>query len=493
MNKKEYLSEINQVINSGAYKDNWPSLTQHNTPAWYRNAKFGIFVVWGIYTVPGHFDEWYARHMYLKGSDVYKHHIKTYGTPDKFGYKDFVPMFKGEKFNPKEWAKLFKDSGAKYVQPIAVFHDGFPMYDSDLKAFNCKNNGPKVDFLGEMKSAIEKEEMQFCASSHLAENYWFFNGGREFNSDVQDPQNAYLYGPAALSDEVLESDDLTKHRIRTSGPDIEFLEDWLTQTCEFVDKYQPKVVFFDWWIQNLAFKPYLKKFAAYYYNRATEWGEEVTITYKHHAFAYDCATYDVERGQLSGISPRFWQSDTSIARNSWCYTENNDFKSAQDIICDLIDIVSKNGCMLLNVGPKEDGTICEEEKIILENIGKWMSVNGEGIYDTTYWHIFGEGPTEVIEGYFTDYIRKPFTSKDIRYTYKEGYAYAFILKVPEDNNVCLKSFAFPNTGDELEIGKISLLSYSQDIMYTRDNKGLYMKLPDNISKEYPICFKIEMV
>lgn len=493
MNINKYLDVINDVIANGHYKDNWQSLSKHQQPQWYRNAKFGIFVVWGIYTVPAYFSEWYPRLMYVKDSEVYNHHIKTYGTQDKFGYKDFVPMFKGEKFDPESWAKIFKSSGARYVQPIAIFHDGFPMYDSDIIPFNCKNNGPKTDFLGRMKKAVEEQDMHFCASSHYAENYWFYNCGKKIPSDVQDRDNAYLYGPAMLENEVVESDDLTKHRIRTAGPDKEFLEKWLVETCEFVDKYEPQVVFFDWWIQNLAFKPYLKKFAAYYYNRALEWNKEVTITYKHHAFGYNSATYDIERGQLAGISPRFWQCDTSIAKNSWCYTVGNDFKKPNDIICDLIDIVSKNGCMLLNVGPKEDGTICEEEQKILKAIGDWMKVNGEGIYDTTFWHSFGEGPTEVPEGYFADTKRSQYTSEDIRYTYKDGYVYAFLLSPPKDGKVCLKNLSFPQTGDELELADIQILGCNKKLSYTRDSDGLHTIIPKENITEMPICIKIETV
>lgn len=494
MNKEEYLKQIDSVIANGYYKDNWGSLSKHKTPEWYRNSKFGIFVCWGIYTVPEYGDEWYPRMMYLKNQPTYKHHVETYGDVDKFGYKDFLPMFKGEKFNPDELAAAFKESGAKYVQPIAVFCDGFQMYDSDLHEFNCKNYGPKVDFLGEMKKAVEKQNLTFCASSHLAENYWFFNGGRKIKSDVLDPKYADFYGPAALPDEVIEEDDLTKHYIRKSGPDKEFLEKWLTSTCEFVDKYHPKVVFFDWWIENLKFKPYLKKFAAYYYNRALEWGEDVTLTYKHDAYGLNCGTYDIERGQMSGINPNFWQCDTSIAKNSWCYTTGNDFKKPNDIICDLIDVVSKNGCMLLNVGPKSDGTLCDEEKAILKQIGKWMRVNGEGIYDTSFWKMFGEGPTEVPEGYFSDTTRSNYTEEDIRYTYKEGNIYAFVLGKPNGKTVTMKALNFPKTGDEMELGTVTLLGSDKTVNYKRDENGLIIEVPkiDDVDY-YPLCYKIETI
>ncbi|MDP6038732.1 MAG: alpha-L-fucosidase, partial [Candidatus Latescibacteria bacterium] len=217
----------------------------------------------------------------------------------------------------------------------------------------------------------------------------------QFDSDVQDGQYAGLYGPA---------------QPRDSQPNEEFLDDWLARTCELVDKYQPQIVWFDWWIQEPAFLSHRQRFAAYYYNRAAEWGRGVGINFKYDAYPHDAAVFDVERGQLDDIYPTFWQTDTCVARKSWGYIEGDrGYKEAGQLIGDLVDIVSKNGALLLNVGPKGDGTIPEEEEALLLAIGKWLTVNGEAIYDSRPWKVFGEGPTEVATGAFTDTKRKMFT------------------------------------------------------------------------------------
>ncbi len=484
MTKQEYLQQIDAVIANGKYKDNWQSLYNHPTPQWLNEGKFGIFIHWGVYSVPAFGSEWYPRAMYTQGSPEYYHHIKTYGAD--FGYKDFIPMFKAEKFNADEWLDLFAKSGAKYVMPVAEHHDGFQMYASDLSKWNAAQMGPCRDICGELREASDKHGITFCASTHRAEHYWFLNGGRAYDCDVSRGEYEDFYGPAQAGGE-------DTHVIWSSPASEEFLEDWLVRTCELIDKYQPQCVFFDWWIHNLSFKPYTKKFAAYYYNRAAEWGKEVTINYKYNAYPLGTATYDIERGQLSGINPRVWQTDTSIAKNSWGYTENNDFKKAEEIVCDLVDIVSKNGVLLLNVGPKSDGTITAEEQETLLNIGKWLQVNGEGIYGSTYWSTFGEGPTEVSEGAFTDVDRTPFTPEDIRFTYKQGYIYAFVMKFPKNNVIKIKSLKFnQGRGNEFDIENIEILGHDPSVAFVRDEQCLTVYSKAFIYSNYPVCLKIKI-
>ncbi|MGB8451021.1 MAG: alpha-L-fucosidase [Anaerocolumna sp.] len=484
----DYLNKIDDVIQKGQYKDNWESLHAYPVPKWYRNAKFGIFIHWGVYSVPAFGNEWYPRNMYIPGTKEYEHHIKTYGLHKDFSYADFIPMFTAEHFDADEWMKLIKASGAKYVMPVAEHHDGFQMYDSALSDWNAAKMGPKRDILGELKVSAEKEDLVFCASSHRAENYWFYGGARHFDSGLQDMEFKEPFGyahPDYANEEVVNTLSQDIYSVPASK---EHLENWLARTCELVDKYKPKIVWFDWWIQNISFKPYLKKFAAYYYNRAIEWGEEVAINYKFEAYAYQTAVFDIERGQLNNIRPRLWQTDTAVAKNSWGYTENNDFKNPVDIICDMIDIVSKNGCMLLNIGPRSDGTITGEDKEVLLSIGKWLSVNGESIYDTTFWQTYGEGPTEVKEGAFTDVDRAPFTSGDIRFTYKAPYLYTNVLSWPKNGEVTINSL-----GEEAfkgAINKIRILGYDVPVTFTRRKEVLSVKVQDNIATEYPVCIKI---
>ena len=491
MNKQQYLEEIRRVIDQGPYKADWASLSNHPEPDWYKNGKFGIFIHWGIYSVPAFGNEWYPRHMYLQDQPEFEHHRKTWGEHKDFGYKDFIPLFKAEKFDPEAWMDLFQEAGARYVTPVAEHHDGFQMYKSDLSRFNAGEMGPCRDVVGELKQAADARGIQLCASSHRAEHYWFMNGGRTFDSGMMDdPEYVDFYGPAVYHEDfAMENPDPT-HLIESTPPSEEYLQDWLVRTCEIVDRFQPGMVYFDWWIQNLGFKPYLKQFAAYYYNRAAQWGKQVTINYKYNAYAPTVGVYDIERGQLAGINPRLWQNDTSIAKNSWGYTDGNDFKKPVEIICDLVDIVSKNGCLMLNVGPKSDGTITEEEQQVLRAIGKWLKKNGEGIYDTTYWKTYGEGPTEVKEGAFTDTDRASFTSRDIRYTYKAGAIYAFAMKPPADGQVHLGALKRnPRDWDDLKVLSVELLG-SGKAEFQRSFEEMTVTLPEIPQGEEPICLKI---
>ena len=492
MDNKEYLKLIDEVIEKGRYKADWASLSNHKTPSWYYEAKLGIFIHWGIYSVPAYACEWYPRWMYNPGSREYEFHKEHFGDPKDFGYKDFIPMFKGEKFDANKWVDLFKKSGAKYVMPVCEHHDGFAMYASDLNRWNAAEMGPCRDVAGEIRKACEENGLAFCGSSHRAEHYFFMNMGRTIDSDVNDEEYRDFYGPAYLCAEL--SDTAVFHTLEDvfspAKPSEEWLCDWLVKTCELIDKCRPMILYFDTWIQNEAFKPYLKKVCAYYYNRADEWGREVTINYKHNAFPPTVATFDVERGALTDISPVPWQTDTAIGRKSWGYITDNEFKPSRQIICDLIDIVSKNGMLLINVGPKPDGTITDEETAVLEEIGEWMNINGEGIYGTTPWHVFGEGEVNNEAGSFQDNDEKNFTSKDFRFTYKNGFIYAFCMR-PDSEEFLITSLKIKGERDVILSSAEALGDY--DIVDSvRDEKGLHITLNRKPSSDKPVCFKIGM-
>lgn len=486
---EKYLEIIDAVLEKGPYKPTWESLSAYEPPRWYRNAKFGIFIHWGIYSVPAFSSEWYSRNMYIQGTPEYEHHIATYGEHKDFGYKDFIPMFKAEKFNPDEWAELFKETGANYVVPVAEHHDGFQMYRSEISHWNAYEMGPERDVLGELKTACQKRGMQIGASSHRMEHWFFMGHGKEFESDIKDPmQRGDFYWPA-----MPEPTDL--HDIFSKPePTEEFLQDWLVRTCEIIDRYHPKILYFDWWIQHSACKPYLKKLAAYYYNRAQEWGEQVVINYKHDAFQFGTAVPDVERGQFADVKPYFWQTDTAIALNSWCYTENNQFRPAADILCDLVDIVSKNGCLLLNVGPKADGTISQEDREILLKIGEWMKVNGEAVYGTKVWRKYGEGPTKIVEGQFSDGIKKNFTPEDFRFTTAKGKLYAIALKCSDNGEYCIHSLGEQDASRQANfhgiIKSVETLGTTEKPEWRRDGQGLHIK--SGLVSDRPVVFKIDV-
>jgi len=486
MNHQAYLEKIDAVIAQGPFYDNWESLGNYSVPKWYRDAKFGIFIHFGVYSVPAFLDEWYPRKMYMQGNPCYEHHIKTYGPHKQFGYRDFIPMFKAEKFDADAWARIFKNTGAKYVVPVAEHHDGFQMYDSELSRFNAVQMGPKRDIIGELFAAFEKENLVPCLSSHRIEHWFFMSHGKDFDSDMpKDIARDDLYWPSMPEPDY--------HCCDADGaPDQEFMEDWLVRSCELVDKYKPKLFYFDWWIAHNAAKPYLKKFLAYYYNRAAQWGEGVVVNFKHEACPMTAAVPDVERGQFADTKPFVWQTDTAIAKNSWCYTENNNYKSPGVILRDLCDIVSKNGTLLLNVGPKADGTIGPEDLAVLSAIGDWMGKNGEAIYAAKPWRVFGEGPTQVAEGHFTDGQDKVFTKEDIRFTAKGDKVYAMCLNFPEDGEIAIRSFAQARFGEKGYSGRIvsvRALGYDKAVSWSRGTDALHIHAA-YIHSDLPVVFEI---
>jgi len=467
------------------YEPTWESLRTYQVPDWYQDAKFGIFIHWGVYSVPAFGNEWYPRNMYLSDSAEFKHHVETYGPQAKFGYKDFIPLFRAEKFDPAQWAKLFKSAGARYVVPVAEHHDGFAMYDSALSRWTASKMGPKRDIVGELAQAVRQQGMIFGLSSHRAEHWWFMNGGRGFGSDVRDPHYADFYGPAMIVAGDWTSKDWQPR------PDARFLDDWLSRACELIDRYRPQLVWFDWWIEQIVFEPYLQKFASYYYNKGLEWNLGVAINYKNQSFPEEAAVLDVERGQLMEIRKLFWQTDTSISKNSWGYVLHQDYKTAGAIICDLVDIVSKNGALLLNIGPRPDGTIPEPEEAILREIGGWLQVNGEAIYDTRPWEVFGEGPTEVKDGAFTDTKRADFTAQDIRFTRKGDTLYAITLNQPAGELV-IRSIGTHSSIQAEQIKRISLLGAEGSLNWRQDEAGLHLALPEGLPGRHAFTFKIEV-
>ena len=478
------LQTVAEVIAAGPFEATWESLQSgYKIPAWYEDAKFGIFIHWGAYCVPAFGSEWYPRNMYQEGTPEFKHHIETYGPQTEFGYKDFLPQFKAENFDAAQWAALFQEAGARFVMPVAEHHDGFPMYDTDLSEWSAAKMGPKRDVIGELADAIRAQSMVFSASSHRAEHWWFFDGGRKFPSDVQDPAFAGLYAPAQPAPENWGDPK------QGGPPTTEFLEDWLLRTCEIVDKYRPQVVWFDWWIEHYAFVPYLQKFAAFYYNRGAEWGLGVAINYKYGAVPDGVGVFDIERGQLSEIRPLFWQNDTSVSKNSWGYIANQDYKEVGEIVSDLVDIVSKNGALLLNIGPKADGTIPDPEQTMLRQIGAWLKTNGEAIYETRPWRVFGEGPTEVKEGAFTDTQRQPFTGQDIRFTAKGDTLYAIALAWPGER-VTIHSLGTDVGLWNGDISEVTLLGHEGPLQWSRAADGLTVTLPAQKPGEFAFALKI---
>jgi len=458
------VSNIHRVAAQGPFQPDWRSLTNYTVPEWYLNAKLGIFIHWGVYSVPAFGSEHYPRLMYTTNSPTYKHHVETWRHPSQFGYKDFIPMFRAEKFDPAAWAKLLKQSGAKYVVPVAEHHDGFPMYECSFTRWDASKMGPRRDIIGELATALRREGLVVGASSHRIEHWFFLHGGTQFHSDVNDPAYADFYGPAQSMDTPLTT---------------AYMDDWLARTCEIVDKYRPQVLWFDWWIEQPAMEPYRKALAAYYYNRAAQWKRGVVINFKNRAFPPGAAVFDLERGQMDRIKPFFWQNDTSLSKVSWGWVTNQQWKTSTSLIHDLVDLVSKNGCLLLNIGPKPDGTIPEQEQRLLLEMGEWLRVNGKAIYGTRPWQVFGEGPTLVAKGAMADTKRGQFTAEDFRFTQgKDGSLYAIALGWPENGRLVIRSLAEDGAaGSRGKVTNVRLLGSQSGVEWTRTGQGLEVKLP----------------
>lgn len=481
------LNEVDNTDREGPYRADWESLQKFEAPDWYKDAKFGIFIHWGVYSVPAFGSEWYPRMMYVEGSPEYRHHIETYGKQDKFGYKDLIPMFKGEHFDPAAWAELFKKAGAKYVVPVAEHHDGFAMYDSGLSDWTVDKMGPHRDTTGELAKAVRAAGLHFGVSSHRVEHNFFLGPGRAITSDVNDPQYAMLYGPAHNWLMNPWGTPLNNDFTYVSSA---WANDWLARSAELVEKYHPDIVYFDWWIGQAAIRANLARFAAFYYNSSLKYGDHVgVINYKDYAMQEHSGVLDLERGQLGDIRPLYWQTDTSVSNKSWGYIENDTFKSPQFVVDQLIDIVSKNGNLLLNIGPRSDGTIPEQVQQVLLDVGAWLNVNGEAIYGTRPWRTYGEGPTKVTAGSFHDTDMANFKPEDFRFTAKGDALYIIGLAWPASGEAVVRSLA--TIVGSKPVASVDLLGGDPSLHFEQRGDGLHVHLPAQPPAKYAYVLRVK--
>jgi alpha-L-fucosidase len=373
----------------GPFKATWESIGQnYRPPAWLADAKFGIFLHWGVYAVPAHHNEWYEKHM-VEADLAW--HTEHFGAPEVFGYKDFIPKFTAEKFDADAWAELFRRSGARLVMPTAQHHDNFPLWDSALTPINAKRMGPHRDLIGDLASAVRKAGMRFGVSNHGIENFTFINPGPALEARLKVAQ-ADLYDPAWA--------DFYNVADRSPQAMTRFLSDWMARNFELIDKYQPDLLYFDNGVNLRVLDPLKQRVAAYYYNRAAGWGKDVSITTKWVAYAPDNddshqlgAVIDFEKvGTRSpaGIRPGPWIVDDTIG-STWGYTDGMKIGSAGAILGKLVDTVSKGGFYLLNIAPKADGSIPQDQQSVLLEIGAWLRQNGDSVYNTHPWSRFADG------------------------------------------------------------------------------------------------------
>ncbi len=475
-----------------AYEPSWNSLRRHVTPQWLRDAKFGIYTHWGIYSVPacGRNGTWYPYFMYREGTPQHEYHVRTYGPPSQFGYKDFIPMFTADKFDPEEWADLFRRAGARFAGPVGEHHDGFAMWDSKLTPWNAARMGPKRDVVGELEKAVRKQGMRFLVALHHAENWWFFPHWRK-EFDTSDPRYAGLYGELH-NPQWAENMFVTRSRedlwALQDRPSQAFLDQWLGKIQEVIDKYQPDILWFDHGLERVQ-EHYKREALAYYYNKAEEWGKEVVVTYKWHTLVPGCAIVDLELGRFAELTYQDWITDTTVDDgHGWSYLKEAGYKSADALVHNLVDNVSKNGYMLLNVGPKPDGEIPEQATELLLAIGRWLAVNGEAIYGTTPWMVYGEGPSQMVQaGPFCEDQEVRYTAQDVRFTAKDDALYAICLGWPGD------AVVIQAPARELyrsEIGSVKMLGVDEELPWTMTPDGLIIGTPSRKPCEHAFTFRI---
>ncbi len=471
------------------YEPTWSSLVNHATPQWLRDCKFGIYTHWGIYSVPacGPNGTWYAHNMYREGNSQYDYHEQTYGPATEFGYKDFIPMFKAEQFDAEEWAALFKASGARFAGPVAEHHDGFSMWNSEVNEWNASRMGPGRDIVGELATAIRGENMRFMVALHHAEQWWFYPHWRS-DCDVALPEYQGLYGPLHnLEGATGIPADRPREWFWQDRPTRDFLNAWRGKADELIENYEPDLIWFDF---GLGFIPEedRRELLAYYYNKESVWGKNVAVTYKGHDLATGTALIDYELGRMDELTYYDWITDTSVDdQGAWSYVPDAAFKPVSTLIHNLIDNVSKNGYLLLNVGPRPDGTIPDGAKECLYGMGKWLKTNGEAIFETTPWLRYGEGPTRMeTRGMFSERQEVEYTAADFRFTCRDNILYAICLGRPE-GKVAIRSIKklYPE-----EVASVTMLGSDQVLDWVLTDDGLEVDVPTGNVGEHAFVFKI---
>lgn len=478
------------------FQPTWESLQRYECPEWFQDAKFGIYAHWGPYSAAqgDQNTDWYSRNMYVPGHANNKLHLKNFGPVSEFGYKDLIPLFTAEKFDADEWVDLYVEAGARFAGPVAEHADGFSMWDSQVTKWNAKRMGPKRDVVAEMRQAVRKRGLKFVTSLHHQWKWgWYPTSNPE--TDTANPEYAGLYGPTVPPGawgskrpngqfDVMKPDPL---------PNAEFAAQWLAKVKEVVTKYEPDLLWFDNRMQTLP-EPIRMQMASFYYNQAQKQGREVVLTYKQPDLQEGTATIDLERSRMPDIYPEPWLTDSSVASSSWAYASDIQYYSTDRLVDDLVDIVSKNGCLLLNVAPRPDGTIPEGQKQRLRGIGQWLRVNGKAIYETRPWKVFGEGPTKTLQGHLADLKFDGFVAEDIRFTRsRDGNTlYAIALGWPaKDKGLSIGTLNAENLAGRA-IRSVRMLGCDETIDWSLSDDGLNVTFPNQKPCEYAFVFQVEL-
>jgi len=474
------------------FEPTWESLQQYQCPEWFRDAKFGIWAHWGPQAVP-EVGDWYARNMYIQGNSQYEHHVKTYGHPSKVGYKDIVKRWKAERFEPERLMQLYKRAGARYFVAMGVHHDNFDCWNSQHHRWNAVKMGPGKDIVGLWSQAARKHGLRFGVSEHLERSYCWFNTNK--GSDTTGPLAGVAYdgtNPDYADFYFPPHDDA--ELCYPKNPPEWWQTQWLARITDLLDQYQPDLLYTD---GGIPFGSTGRELVARFYNRNMQWHAgmlEAVYNLKdarklvkygpHGEYREGVGVLDVERGVVDGISPEPWQTDTSIG--DWYYNRTWQFRPVNWTIHMLLDIVSKNGNLLLNIVQRPDGTLDEEVERMLAELADWITVNGEGIYGTRPWRVYGEGPTTPKAGLFAEDDLQ-YTSSDFRFTQKDDTVYAYCLAVPE------KEMSIQSMGRRsgVQVKAVELLGSAEQPVWRQGEEALEIALPSIMPSRHAIGLKIK--
>ncbi|MEM1581846.1 MAG: alpha-L-fucosidase [Candidatus Bathyarchaeia archaeon] len=460
------------------FKSEWSKI-KWGLPRWFYDAKFGIYCHFGVYCVPAFDNEWYSHNMYVPGHKANTYHIEKYGHPSKFGYKDFIPMFKAEKFSADEWAEVFIRSGAKFAGVVAEHADGFAMWNSNLTEWCASKMGPERDIVGEAQNAFQKRGLKFLATFHHHWNWGWYPTYDE-TVDASNPAFSGLYGPYAPRSAFGINPD--------PKPSMDFQILWMNKIKEVIDNYSPDIIYFDSRLQIID-EDIRKEVVEYYYSKSKNAGREVLVVYKDGDLPSNIGVLTIERSRMSVLKDYVWLQDDSIDWKSWCYVQDPHLKNAGRLVDQLVDVVSKNGILLLNVTPKANGEIPEEVKRILFEIGDWLVINGEAIYGSRPWRVFGEGPTYFSDEVVGEVSVPAFLPGDVRFTRKCDILYAILLEWPGEK-ITIKSLAKDLV--EGKICEVNLLGSDRKIRWQQDPNGLTVQLPPEKPCKYAYVLRVKM-
>ena len=472
-------------IRSGPFTPEWESLQNYRCPDWFRQAKLGIWAVWGPEAVP-EVGDWYARNMYIEGSPQYKYHLEHYGHPSNFGYKDIVPLWKAERWDPERLIGLYKKAGARYFISIANHHDNFDCWNSKHHRWNSVQMGPKKDIVGTWRQVALKQGLRFGVTEHNARSWSWFNVNK--GADKRGP---YAGVPYDGNDPKYQDFYFPPHEDNSSSypkdPPPLWTKQWFLRTKDLIDSYRPDLMYYD---GGVPFGEVGRRIVAHMYNQSVAGHNgklEAVFNVKnwggagnHGEYREGTCVLDMERGVVKDIWPNAWQTDTCIG--DWYYKRGIKYRTPPEIIHQLADIVSKNGNLLLNIPPRPDGTLDPEAEDFLSDLGKWMAVNGEAIYATSPWKKFGEGPNQAPTGHMQE--RKiQYSAEDIRFTAKGGSLYAIALGVPR-KEIAVRSLAGAGVKD------VKLLGAPGPVKWRQTESGLIVSMPEKHSLEYAVVLKV---